>query len=75
LILRPFLYIRKRVYSYKNDFSHSVDDIDNVDGIGYRRRSRRFGDSEKRKRLIAAIQNTTWNETSAVGSSNGGEKC
>jgi len=43
-----------------------------VDGAVARRR---FGDSEKRKRLIAAIQNTTWNETSAVGSLNGGEKC
>lgn len=28
---------RTCVYSYKNDFSHFVDDIDNVDGIGYRR--------------------------------------
>lgn len=29
------------VYSYKNDFSHFIDDIDDVDGIGYRRWSRR----------------------------------
>lgn len=29
------------VYSYKSDFSHSIDDIDDVDGISYRRRGRR----------------------------------